>query len=81
MSNVTPIKGYTAQPQWKLDLVNSNKESEELLLRMLGNVGRLTDIDPRWLSIARTKFEEAYMALNRAVMNPRRIKLPEDDEG
>lgn len=36
--------------------------------------------DPRWLAIAKTKFEEAYMALNRAVFQPQRIKLPEDGQ-
>lgn len=36
--------------------------------------------DGRWLAIARTKFEEAFMALNRAVFQPGRVKLPEDGE-
>lgn len=39
-----------------------------------------TEIDQRWLAIARTKFEEAYMALNRAVFQPKRVQLPEDDK-
>lgn len=37
------------------------------------------EVDGRWLAIARTKFEEAYMALNRSVFQPQRIALPEDD--
>lgn len=36
--------------------------------------------DPRWLSIARPHFQEGFMALNRAVFQPGRIKLPEDGE-
>jgi len=35
--------------------------------------------DERWLAVARTHFQEGYMALNRAVFQPQRIKLPEDD--
>lgn len=35
--------------------------------------------DPRWLSIARTHFQEGFMALNRAVFQPQRVKLPEDE--
>lgn len=35
--------------------------------------------DPRWLAIARTHVQEAFMALNRAVFQPQRIKLPEDE--
>ena len=36
--------------------------------------------DPRWLAVARTDFQRAYMALNRAVFQPQRIQLPEDSE-
>ena len=36
--------------------------------------------DRRWLAIARTHTQEAFMALNRAVFQPQRIKLPEDGE-
>jgi hypothetical protein len=35
--------------------------------------------DQRWLAIARTHFQEGFMALNRAVFQPQRIKLPEDE--
>lgn len=36
--------------------------------------------DPYWLAAARKHFLEGFMALNRAVFQPQRIKLPEDDE-
>lgn len=36
------------------------------------------DVDQRWLAIARTDFQRAFMALNRAVFQPTRISLPED---
>lgn len=35
--------------------------------------------DPRWVNIARTHFQEGFMALNRAVFQPQRISLPEDE--
>lgn len=35
--------------------------------------------DQRWLAIARTHINEGFMALNRAVFQPTRIKLPEDE--
>lgn len=35
--------------------------------------------DPRWVAIARTHFQEGFMALNRAVFQPGRVKLPEDE--
>jgi hypothetical protein len=36
--------------------------------------------DPRWVAIARSHFEQGFMALNRSVFRPRRIKLPEDSK-
>lgn len=35
--------------------------------------------DLRWIAVARTHFQEGFMALNRAVFQPQRIRLPEDD--
>jgi hypothetical protein len=36
------------------------------------------NVDQRWLAIGRTHIEEAFMAINRAVFQPQRVKLPED---
>lgn len=36
--------------------------------------------DQRWLDTAHKHFQEGFMALNRAVLQPQRIKLPEDGE-
>jgi hypothetical protein len=70
---MTPILGYQQQPQEKLDLVNSHKASEEMLLRHLDLLSQRGDIDKRWLAIARTHFEQGYMALNRSVLQPQRL--------
>ena len=35
--------------------------------------------DPYWLAVSRQHVHEAFMALNRAVFQPQRIRLPEDD--
>jgi hypothetical protein len=72
-----PVHGYTAQPQDKINLVNANKEGEELLLRGLDVLAQHTDtIDQRWLAIARSHFEQGFMALNRSVFQPQRFKFP-----
>lgn len=102
--NPAKVNGYTAQPEAKVDLVNSFKEHEERLLRTLDALeagpktvplyhgepslpGEWVEVtvsgvavDKRWLAIARTDFQRAYMALNRAVFQPQRVRLPEDDE-
>lgn len=88
-SNPAKVSGYTAQPDARVALVNEFKADEERLLRKLDGLVRKElvegtlftneNIDQRWLAIARTDFQRAYMALNRAVFQPQRIRLPEDE--
>ena len=74
-----PVFGYLPQPQAAVDRVNANKEAEERLLRVLDALN--SDMaNLRWVAIARTHFEQGFMALNRAIFQPDRIKLPEDDD-
>lgn len=77
--NPLPVAGYTAQTDDKVQVVNRNKEFEERLLRLCDEFRQRQDLyDGRWVSIAVTHFQEGFMALNRAVFQPSRIKLPED---
>ena len=83
-----PVHGYAAQPVGAVDLVNENKRIEERLLRRLDELRELGErdigtpgLDHRWLAIARTHFEQGFMALNRAVFKPQRVTLPEDQQG
>lgn len=84
-----PVAGYKPQSSERVDLVNSNKETEEGLLRVLdemmkaegpqfGAILGQPSFDRRWLAIARTHFEQGFMAMNRAVFQPARVKLPSD---
>ncbi len=77
-----PVSGYRPQSDANIALVNEFKADEERLLRKIDALYGALSIhyDQRWLSIARTHFQEGFMALNRAVFQPQRIKLPEDDE-
>jgi hypothetical protein len=75
-----PVKGYTNQPTEKVDMVNFNKIDEERILRAIDQYGMNPDVDKRWLAIAKTNIEQGFMALNRAIFKPERIKLPEDME-
>jgi hypothetical protein len=70
-----PVSGYTTQPQSAVDLVNSNKELEEIVLRRLDALAQ-QGVDGRWLAIGRTHIEEAFMAINRSIFKPQRVKLP-----
>lgn len=80
MTQGLPVHGYKDQTQTSIDMVNTNKIDEEHLLRMLDDMYASMDAayDKRWLSIARTHFEQGYMALNRAIFQPERVRLPTD---
>jgi hypothetical protein len=79
-----PVKGYKqTQTQEAIEAVNYNKVMEEQVLRRveyLGQPGTGFTVDGRWAAIARTHFQEGFMALNRAIFQPERISLPGDDE-
>ena len=75
-----PVGGYRPQSDEAVSLVNVNKEIEERVLRILDELRDYPGIDGRWLSIGRTQIEQGFMAVNRAVFQPARLRLPEDDE-
>ncbi len=74
------VAGYRpTQPQAAIDLVNENKALEERVLRQIDKIAGVGNaFDQRFVSIARTNVELAFMALNRAVFQPQRIALPGD---
>lgn len=74
-----PVAGYQPQSSFKVRAVNRNKEAEERVLRIFDELKMWPDVDGRWLAVARTHLEQAFMAANRAVFQPIRIKLPEDE--
>lgn len=90
-----PVAGYKPQSSEKIDLVNGFKQDEERLIRLIESMFHARDVgtnkdgilnsdlgptfDPRWLSIALNHFQQGYMALNRAVFRPGRVKLEEDE--
>ena len=79
MQQGLPVHGYVDQPKAAIDLVNRNKLVEESLLRVMDEMRDAGhQYDQRWLAIARTDIERGFMALNRAIFRPTRVKLPED---
>lgn len=68
-----PVEGYKPQSSEKVDLVNDNKRLEERVLRVLDGLKARADVDQRWLAIGRTHIEEAFMAVNRAIFQPKRV--------
>ena len=74
-----PVAGYKKQSLNAVALVNNHKVMEERILRVLDSFKNDTGIDQRWLAIARTQLEQGFMALNRAVFQPTRVTLTEDN--
>lgn len=86
-----PVAGYKDQSDAKVALVNENKILEERCLRQIdamnkfnmaqedAGIGRSGQHDTRMMALARTGIQEAFMWLNRAVFQPSRIDLPEDE--
>ena len=75
-----PVAGYVDQDDDAVAIVNKNKAMEERILRRLDALRQRESIDPRWLALARTQIEQGFMAMNRAVFQPERIALPEDED-
>ena len=74
-----PVYGYQSQSDAKVAMVNHNKQMEEAMLRALDEMQRDPAFDNRWISIARTHIEQGFMAWNRAIFRPERVKLEGDD--
>lgn len=67
------ILGFTQTSPEATKLANHFKLLEEAVLRVL-DATQGTDLDPRWVAVARTHMNEGFMALNRANFKPQRIE-------
>lgn len=64
------ISGYRKMADGDVELINEIKAAEVLLAQTWQKVSDRADIDARWLHIARTEFEQGFMALVRSVARP-----------
>lgn len=76
---------YVAMFERMGTLLNHFNEVEERLLRdidvMRDSATSGPDrFDQRWLALAQTQLQQGFMALGRAVCQPRRIRLPGDEK-
>lgn len=73
-----PVAGYQAQSDEKIAMVNVFKELEERVLRQADHIKGHSAVDGRMLALGVTNLQVAFMWLNRAIFQPGRVKLPED---
>lgn len=62
----------------RIATVDQSNALEEMVLRHIDGLQASNSFDAWWLAMGRTNIVQAFMALNRAVMLPPRIKLPGD---
>lgn len=63
----------------KLDELRARNQRDFAIIPDGANGKLGAHFDPRWLAVAQTHFQEGFMALNRAVFQPQRVQLPEDN--
>jgi len=70
-----PVAGYVPQSDENVAMVNRNKALEELVLRQIdAHKAAGAAYDQRWVALALTQIQQGFMALNRAVFQPQRLK-------
>lgn len=78
-----PVSGYKpTQPPEAIAAVNVFKDLEERALRhidVLSNGDGALGVDGRLLAVGRTQLQGAFMFLARAIFQPQRVTLPEDE--
>ena len=62
-----------------MSIVNVNTVLEETVLRQLDLLAEDPQVNKRWLAIGRTEIEKGFMAVNRSVFKPGRLKLDGDE--
>lgn len=68
----TQVAGYRALSDQEIETVNATKVVEETVAQWWKHVGdTMPDLDRRWMSVAKTHFQEGFSALVRAVTRPR----------
>jgi hypothetical protein len=64
------ISGYRDLSQDEIDQMNAVKAAEVALGETWRQVMDLPDVDKRWAAVAKTHFEEGFMALVRSIAKP-----------
>lgn len=75
VSELPKVAGYTPLSPDTIQLANLIKVHEERIMRCIDALQSDPETDQRFLAIARTELQKAYMCLNRAIFKPQRIDL------
>ncbi|MFB0490223.1 hypothetical protein ABIE45_002809 [Methylobacterium sp. OAE515] len=75
-----PVAGYRPQSPENVALSNVNKALEERCIRQAEAIRDMPGMDGRMAALAITQIQQGFMWLNRAVFQPGRVALPEDEQ-
>ena len=64
------ISGYRDLSQAEINAMNNIKALASKVGELLAELETITDIDQRWVSIAKTNLQQGFMAAVRAVAQP-----------
>lgn len=64
------IKGYRDLSQIEINAMNNIKDHGENLRELIQEMESISDIDQRWVAIAKTSLQNGIMAAVRAVAKP-----------
>lgn len=67
------IKTFTDQTDFNKALVNENKVLEEQVLRQIDKLKCIDGPDQRYIMLAQTNIQQAFMWLNRGIFQPQRL--------
>jgi hypothetical protein len=75
------VRGQTPISEAQALMARDAKRLLERALRLAETAERSNeDVDREWLRAAKIDLERAFMALNRGILKPARVQLPEDTE-
>jgi hypothetical protein len=64
------IKGYRDLSQAEIDMMNVCKVKAEEIGKLIKTLEDLSEVDKRWLAIAKTDLQKGFMALVRSIAKP-----------
>jgi len=67
---MSEILGYRQLPAETIELINGIKQNANDLGVLFDVLGENSTVDKRWLAIAKTDLQKAFMVLVRAVARP-----------
>lgn len=64
------IKGYRDLSEAEIRHMNNCKNHAVQIGDLCDNIGKLPDVDQRWLAIAKTDLQKGFMSLVRSIARP-----------